>query len=88
MRTRSHHAPLGSGTEGLGTAGAGIRPEGAIRIVLNALRVLPGGVTVYRNEIARGLHTDRRVILLVACRLEDAPEFNALGIQGGSNLIK
>lgn len=51
-----------------------------LRVLVNALRVLPGGVCIYRDELVRGLHQRGDVELLVACRQEYADEWQALGV--------
>ena len=51
-----------------------------LRVLVNALRVLPGGVCIYRDKLVRGLHQREDVELLVACRREYAEEWRALGI--------
>ncbi|MDP6410632.1 MAG: glycosyltransferase family 1 protein [Planctomycetota bacterium] len=49
------------------------------RILVNALRILPGGVDIYRDELLAGLAGRSDVDLLVASREEWAEDYRALG---------
>ncbi|MED6334617.1 MAG: glycosyltransferase family 1 protein [Planctomycetota bacterium] len=49
------------------------------RILLNALRILPGGVNIYRDELIAGLAERDDVDLLVAAREEWAEDYRSKG---------
>jgi len=53
----------------------------SMKVLFNALRTLPGGVSVYRDELVRGLQADPGIELLVACRAEFAEEWGRAGIR-------
>lgn len=50
------------------------------RVLVNALRILLGGVTVYRDELIAGLQAREGIELVVACRAEWAEELREAGV--------